>query len=140
MCLEAGQVDQARAYLECCLQLRKRAARNEEGITRAKYRYANTLHAQMKEAAGNNEKDRAKELESNAERLYAEVSKTVERYQLKYCYYMPAGDDNEHSLDQMVSIWSGRLTGGLEQVECQRVDLLSQPRSMSHRKKRRRLR
>ena len=89
-------------YLERCLERRKRAAWNEEGVARAQFRYASVL-----EKLGEN---------SEAEKQRNAARKTRERFMKEYPAYLAITDDDEAVFDQMVSIWAGRFTGKLKQV------------------------
>ena len=89
-------------YLNRCLERRKRAAWNEEGVARAQYRYAYVL-----EKLGDN---------SEAEKQRTSARKTRDRFLRDYPAYLPITDDDEAVFDQMVSIWAGRFTGNLKQA------------------------
>ena len=88
-------------YLDRCLERRKRAAWNEEGVARAQFRYASVL-----EKLGEN---------SEAEKQRNAARKTRERFMKDYPAYLPRTDHDEAIFDQMVSIWAGRFTGKLKQ-------------------------
>jgi tetratricopeptide (TPR) repeat protein len=117
LCYDAGEVDLARQYLESCLQRRKRAVWNEEGITRAQFRYANVLRTLAKQAQQSGDEEKAKAYAEDAKKRAAEVTRIVQRYRKEYEKYMPVSEDEESNLDQMVSIWAGRFSGGLRQLE-----------------------
>ena len=89
-------------YLDQCLERRKRAAWNEEGVARAQFRYAYVL-----EKFGE---------KSEAEKQRTAAMKTRERFMKDYSAYLPTTADDEAVFDQMVSIWAGRFTGKLKQV------------------------
>lgn len=88
-------------YLDRCLERRKRAAWNEEGVARAQFRYASVL-----EKLGE---------KSEAEKQRNAARKTRERFMQDYQGYLPRTGDDEAVFDQMVSIWVGRFTGKLKQ-------------------------
>ena len=92
----------SRMYLDWCLERRKRAAWNEEGVARAQFRYASVL-----EKLGEN---------SEVEKQRNAARKTRERFMKEYPVYLPITDEDEAIFDQMVSIWAGRFTGKLKQV------------------------
>jgi hypothetical protein len=106
---------EAKQYLETCLERRKRAVWNEEGITRAQFRYSDVLRTLAGQAQTRGEDVKAKEHNDDAERRAREVTRIVERYRKEHEKYMPVNQDIEANLDQMVSIWAGRFTGGLKQ-------------------------
>ena len=89
-------------YLDRCLERRKRAAWNEEGVARAQFRYASVL-----EKLGDT---------SEAKKQRNAAKKTQERFVKDYPAYHPATDDDEAVFDQMVSIWAGQFTGKLKQM------------------------
>ena len=89
-------------YLDQCLERRKRAAWNEEGVARAQFRYASVL-----EKFG-------EKIEAEKQRTAAR--KTRERFMKDYPAYLLITDDDEAIFDQMVSIRAGRFTGKLKQV------------------------
>lgn len=114
LCYDAGQIEEAEQYLQTCLERRKWAAWNEEGVTRAQFRYAKVLRARAaKEAAAGNDITAQKCIE-DAEKREAEVAQTIERYRKDYEPYLFRSEDQEAHLDQMVSLWAGRFTGGLQ--------------------------
>ena len=90
-------------YLDRCLESRKRAAWNEEGVARAQYRYAYVL-----EKLGDM---------AEAEKQRASAMKTKDHFLRDYQAYLPKIDDDEAVFDQMVSIWAGRFTGKLKQAD-----------------------
>ena len=89
-------------YLDRCLERRKRAAWNEEGVAGAQFRYASVL-----EKLGE---------ESEAEKQRNASKKTRDRFMKDYEDYLPVTDDDEAVFDQMVSIWAGQFTGKLKQI------------------------
>lgn len=120
LCYDAGEISNARQFLATCLQRRRRAVWNDEGVTRAQYRYANVLHALASEAAASGDASKSQSYADEAKQLHKAVEETVQRYRRDYSEYMPLNEDIESNLDQMVSIWAGRFSGGLRQVD---VDL-----------------
>ena len=90
-------------YLSRCLEGPKRAAWNEEGVARAQYRYAYVL-----DKLGDT---------SEAEKQRTSAMKTKDRFLRDYSAYLPKTNDDEAVFDQMVSIWAGRFTGKLKQVD-----------------------
>lgn len=131
LCHEAGEEEQARRYLETCLQRRKRAVWNEEGITRAQFRYANVLRSLAKQAQADGDEQISRAYAEDAEKRTREVTKIIKRYRRDYERYMPPGENEEENLDQMVSFWAGRFTGRLKQPELNFSilgDVESQPR------------
>lgn len=89
-------------YLERCLERRKRATWNEDGVARAQFRYASVL-----EKLGGN---------AEAEKQRNAARKTRERFMEEYPAYLPVTDDEEAVFDQIISIWAGLFTGKLKQV------------------------
>lgn len=89
-------------YLDRCLERRKRAAWNEEGVARAKFRYAQVLERLGEQVEADKQRDMA--------------SNTRKRFMKEYSEYLPQTGDEEAVFDQMVSIWSGRFTGKLKQT------------------------
>lgn len=87
-------------YLHRCLERRKRAAWNGEGVARAQFRYASVLEKLGKK--------------SEAEKQRNAARKTREWFVKDYPEYLPKTDDDEAVFDQMVSIWAGRFTGKLK--------------------------
>ncbi|OQO00719.1 hypothetical protein B0A48_13210 [Cryoendolithus antarcticus] len=117
LCHEAGELTSAKGYLETCLQRRKRAVWNEEGITRAYFRYAGVLRTLAERAKADGNAGEAEALIQKADGISANVTKIVQRYRIDYARYLPKSESasEEANLDQMVSIWSGRFTGRLVQ-------------------------
>ena len=100
LCISANS--SSSIYLNRCLERRKRAAWNEEGVARAQYRYAYVL-----DKLGD---------KSEAKKQRASAMKTQGRFLRDYPAYLPITDDDEAVFDQMVSIWAGRFTGKLKQA------------------------
>lgn len=89
-------------YLDRCLEWRKRAAWNEEGVARAQFRYAHVLDNLGEKAEAQKQRTAAR--------------RTRERFMKEYPEYLPKEADDETVFDQMVSIWAGRFTGKLKQA------------------------
>lgn len=115
LCEEADELENARHYLEACLQRRKRAVWNEEGVARAQFRYARVLHRLASRAKDEGKIAEMNRLKDEATKCESAVSQAVQRFRTEYVKYMPESDDQEAILDQMVSFWAGRFTGKLRQ-------------------------
>jgi hypothetical protein len=104
-----------RSYLDTCLQRRKRAIWNEEGVARAQYRYARVLDriAEREEAVGRIMD--AEQVRLDATKRCKAVDGVLQRFRKDYPEYLPDTEDKEAILDQMVSLWAGRFTGRLKQ-------------------------
>lgn len=114
LCLDSGEVEQAKQFLIDCLQERKQEVWSEEGITRAKFRYANVLKELARQIHEPGEAIRAKALVEEAHELMVEVHKVIQRYRKMHAEYMPTtSEDAEQNLDQMVSFWVRRLLPNL---------------------------
>lgn len=116
-CDDAGEIRTAGDHLRTCLERRKRAAWNDEGVTSAQSRYAKVLRSLAERAQDNEDEEKAQMLVHEARTREAEVARAIKRYRQGYKYYMPESEDEEENLDKMVSIWAGRFTGGLTQPE-----------------------
>ena len=90
-------------YLERCLERRTRASWDEEGVARAQFRYSQVL-------------DKIGEKEE-AQKMYQIATDTRLKFMKKYPKYLPQTDGEEVVFDQMVSVWSGRFTGKMKQVQ-----------------------
>ncbi|KAJ9604888.1 hypothetical protein H2200_010277 [Cladophialophora chaetospira] len=119
LCEESGELEKAREYLDTCLQRRKRAVWNEEGVARAQFRYARVLRklADVDRTKSDANPARGDKLREDAENREKEVEKVIRRYRKDYPQYLPQSEDPEANLDQMVSFWSGRYTGQLKQPD-----------------------
>ena len=124
LCYDAGEIELANEYLSACLQRRTRAVWNVEGVARAQFRHAKVLRALAKQEIDkprinvvdhDTTQQAAKSLDEQAEKMEREVNRVIQRYRRDYECYMPPSEDEEQNLDQMVSIWAGRFTGGLVQ-------------------------
>ncbi|KAK4550294.1 hypothetical protein LTR36_003261 [Oleoguttula mirabilis] len=138
LCLEAGEIEEARQYLSTCLQRRKRAAWNEEGVVRAQFRYANVLRTLAANSRAKGDEKSAEADAQEAEKIATKVTQVIQRYRKEYGKYLPQNEDEEQNLDQMVSVWSGRFTGGLKQSDLD-LSILEGVGSHSNPAKRRRI-
>lgn len=126
LCCDANELDEAAKYLKSCLERRKRAVWNEEGIARAQFRYCKVLRALAERARADGDQKLSQEYTEKAETTGREVSNIIKRYREGYEKYLPKSEDatEEENLDQMVSIWAGRYTGRLKQPRDSAFDMI----------------
>ena len=95
-CVTLRLISSHRPLLSNCLQRRKRATWNSEGVARAQYRYAKTLEALDRQEEADNEGQKAAKIRKQWLRDYSDKLRD--------------DPDEEVVHDRMVSMWQGGLS------------------------------
>ncbi|KAL9103692.1 MAG: hypothetical protein Q9163_001286 [Psora crenata] len=113
--LREGNAEKAAEYLDCCLERRKLASWDREGVGRARFRYHHVLKSLGKIDEARTELERAHTIR--------------DQVKIECGDYLSEPDpSNELAIfDQMCSMWAGRFTGKIMQDSTPSLDFTNTP-------------